>query len=391
MQTRFPLLAAIPLSLALAACSSEATRPMRTGIDPAAFDNHPIDPVAGTSAANPLDDGTNGDPSAPGPVVVTPGGPAGDGDEGFCADAMIEPRVTGGPGNLLVIFDRSSSMNNIFQGSQTRIDAVHEALEAAIAPFLCPPQTEADSLGCVEKLTVGALLFPSSDGGGRGFGGLAGTCPVDPLTADTQIDWMLATPFIEAWRAYWQGPNGMLYRGTPIPAAFQQAEAALTALTLDGSTTVLFLTDGESNCMTGVDPVMQATIWLGRGIPTYVVSVAPGVSAFNEQVAQAGGTMMSITPTDTQQLTDTLSNILEATVRPVSCLVELDGTPIRDLEGACEKGEVLLGPTLLACDPTDGFQVRSENQIEVMGSACDKLMEGTTRLSAKFPCEVLLL
>ena len=388
------------LNLALfCACSGSPAGPSRDRVDlvgarPApeniaqSGDLSASDPTSPT-AAGPLA-GATAVPVRP-PVTLTETEP----QEQICSDAMITPVVEGG-GNLLVIFDRSNSMNLFFSGTQTRLQAVNDALNAAVTPFQCEVSGP-DQDFCEEMLHVGAILFPSAAGGLAGLlGGLGGPpggggrCPVDAIDANTQINWQLATPFLGSWNAYWQGPNGQLMPGTPIPAAFAKAELALSNNPPAGTTTALFLTDGESNCDEGVDPIMQAQAWLARGIRTYVVSVAPGNNQFNDAVAQAGGTDVSLNPTDTQQLADTLQQVIDAAVQPISCTVDLMGQGIANQEAACEKGEVLLGPIPLACDPINGFQVRGPNTIEVVGDACTDLQSGKRRLSATFPCEVLL-
>lgn len=387
------------LSLAVWLGCSEGETPAGSARSGASIPATPqATPSAQAQDVLPMDSVAAGTFAPPPPIAPPTVAPAPE----VCSDAEIMPVIEGG-GNLLVIFDRSSSMMLPFAGLQTRLDAVHAAINAAITPFLCQV-TGPDEPPCTELLHVGAILFPTVMplGGGLpglgmlpGLGGLPplpglGGCNVDPITADTQIDWQLATPFVETWNAYWQGPNGQLAAGTPIPGAFEQAEAALNAELPPGPTAVLFLTDGESNCVGGVNPIAQAQAWLQRGIPTYVVSVAIGNDAFNNAVAQAGGTDQALNPTDTQQLTNTLQEIIDATVEPINCLIDLNGKEIINEQLACEKGEVLVIPNKLACDPNNGFQIRGPTTIELVGDACAQLQSGRSRLVAKFPCDVLL-
>lgn len=330
-------------------------------------------------------------------------GPAED-EEDVCSRVMLEPVIHREPGNLLVIFDRSSSMSQRFPGSNSRLDAVTDALLDSIAPFLCEPRGP-DETPCIESLTVGAILFPSGqppiDLALEGLNGTPPCAPVAPLQASSQIDWRLATEFVDAWNVYWapNSRNNALYGQTPIPRAFERADSALRASTLPGKTAVLFLTDGESNCggsladyhLPGPNPVDMAADWLTRDIKTYVVSVGGFASGqFNDLVAVAGGTDAALNPTDSAQLANAFSSILNETVDLVDCLVDLNGEKIENPDLACKTGDVFVGPTKIDCDPVNGFQIRGEDQLELLGDACTALEARRDELRAEFPCEVLL-
>ena len=324
-----------------------------------------------------------------------------------CASVEVRPVFQRTPGNLLVIFDRSFSMTFGFganggpglplpglpagPGQQTRLLAVNDALLAGLQQFICEP-TNPDEPPCVEALTVGAILFPSADGL---FGGCA---PVHPIEDPSQIIWQPVSQFMQSWNDYWapNSPNAILPAATPIPAAFEQADLALQSAP-EGNTSVLFLTDGESTCLNGmadpaaigVDAPQRAMQWLQQNIRTYVVSVADLGSAYNDSVAQSGGTDSSLNPSNPDELNHALSGIIEETVSDVACLVNLEGKALNDLDAACMRGEVLVGPQPISCDPTNGFQIRSSQQLELVGDACNLLQQiGTLR--AEFPCELLL-
>lgn len=316
---------------------------------------------------------TTGGMSSPGTGGTRPTG---------CSSAEIVPEVSRSPGNLLVLFDRSTSMRDDF-GAGTRFEAVDTALREGLRQFVCPPDV-VDGPVCNETLTVGSLLFPSIP--------LALDCvaeSVDPLEATTQISWKPVSEFLNAWDAFW-APGISLFPGTPIESAFQRGAEAITASTLAGTTAVLFLTDGASTCWTRpVDPIAQAGTWLNEGIKTYVVSVAPGQAGFNDQVAQAGGSGASINPTDIQQLKNAIGDIIQETAVVSTCKTTLSGKEVTDIAGACMRGTVTMEGSRVPCDPQNGFQITSKTEMELFGVACDDLLAGKA-LTANFPCDVLL-
>jgi hypothetical protein len=163
-----------------------------------------------------------------------------------------------------------------------------------------------------------------------------------------------------------------------------------------GNKAVLFLTDGEEtgNCQGGVNAVEQARAWNAMGINTHVVSVAGGAlfgQQFNDQVASAGGTGQSINPTSSAQLTDEITQIVFSSRGSTTCEVTIDSAKLTNLEQACEQGEVFVQTSKVPCDQTgrsEGFFVKDETTIEIVGSYCQRLEESMS-LRAMFPCEVL--
>ena len=310
-----------------------------------------------------------------------------------CTNAMIEPMISRSPGNVLVIYDRSLSMDSDFAGGQTRFQATDAALRAGLQPFVCPP-TAVDGDSCIETLTVGAILFPSDVPPL-----LLPDCSqlVDPIDdSSSQIYWQPVSSFLTAWDAYWNNPaTNQLLLGTPIEDAFKQGAAAISTSNLPGTFVVLFLTDGESTCLAfdaafpAVDAPQQAQMWAAAGIKTYVVSVAPPMGTFNDTVAQAGGTSPALNPTDTTQLTDAIQSIVADSVVVADCKTTLTGQQVTDIKGACERGTVTVGTSPVACDPVNGFQIVSATEMELFGTACDVLKTGLV-LKAGFPCDVLL-
>ncbi len=167
-----------------------------------------------------------------------------------------------------------------------------------------------------------------------------------------------------------------------------------------GKTAVLFITDGLGTCGQGTPADVQAANWLTQGIVTHVVSVASfgwmfpdDGKPFNDSVAVAGGTQESLNPADVASLNATLSDIMQSASAAPSCEVTLEGGQLIDLDAACERGTVTLSGEPIACDQqnkTEGFWVKAPDQIELVGSACDKL-QAEGQLSASFPCDVIVI
>ena len=197
------------------------------------------------------------------------------------------------------------------------------------------------------------------------------------------------------WTTYWS--THALVLGTPINPAFNMGAQALASATLTGNTAVLFLTDGAGTCARQpVDAVMQAAAWADQGILTHVVNLdsgllAGGGTAFNDAVAAAGGTGTSVNPSDTAALSAKLQEIVQTATSVASCDVTLDGGKLTDSARACELGIVEVGDQQIPCDQeakTKGFHVAGDDQIILVGSACE-LLEGSGNLTAVFPCEVI--
>jgi hypothetical protein len=388
MGTRTMSVVAVCLGLTIG-CASEATNKSgQRGVAGVGGTNGQagsagVGAVAGTSGGGAASGGSSGSSAM---------GTAGSSvfEEPNCGAVEITPKVDYSPGNILVVFDRSGSMEDVDFNGMQRFAAANTALVAAVEPYTCPAgPVDPDGMGCNDPLTLGTLLFPT---------GLTLLCdPVIPFEQAPNITWRKSTEWLPIWQQFGNNPN--FGTGTPIEFAFMEADRVLTQYvgTLEGSTAILFLTDGGSTCAVGAptpdgmgtipDAKTIASKWAAMGVRTHVVSVQPGGSAYNDQLAAAGmGT--SISPTDPQTLKDAFASIIQETASVASCDITLEGGRLTDLDGACQLGTVLLGPNKLSCDPANGFSVTAESSIKLNGSACNDLMGGLA-LTATFPCEVV--
>ena len=71
-----------------------------------------------------------------------------------------------------------------------------------------------------------------------------------------------------------------------------------------------------------------------------------------------------------------------------SCVLTLDG----EIDpGQADKGEVLLDGDPLPMDEDDGWVVIDGETVELRGEACDAIKSGEHTLSARFPCEAVVV
>lgn len=353
----------------------------------------------GTGGAGGIDNPVGGPPLAGlggfGGVTGGMGGGGGECVPGmFCAPVIDEEgcgtleiptdvEIIREPGNLLVVFDQSASMNDAW-GTSNKLQAAQDALSAALTPL-------------ADQLTVGAIMFPTlacipfipPPAGGV----------VAPITDPLQISFRPGPEFLTAWNALWPGGMGEGL-GTPVNEAMDRAAVALqeAAGTLTGVTAVMLFTDGAPNCFP--DPMTQgiptqletatAAGWLA-GMPsvkTYVVGL-PGAmdAAILNDIAVAGGTMSYITPDDPAVLEAKLNEIVLSTVKMGfdSCTLNLD-PPAQ----VAEKLQIVVtttdGPAYIPRDlgGGDGWSITPEGgTVELLGKVCEDAMSGRF-LTVKF-------
>jgi hypothetical protein len=322
----------------------------------------------------------------------------------FCAPTGADPNgcgtltlqtdieVTVNPGNLLIIFDQSASMNEPW-GAADKLTAAKDALVAAITPL-------------ADKLTIGAIFLPTTLCAGIALEGGA----VAPIEDPSQINFMPGPAFLQAWDAKWQSVPGFGV-GTPLNEAFDRADVALQNalknMTLTGKIAVIAFTDGEPTCfpdeMTQGIPTKpepdHAADWLGQGVQTYMVGLpgAIGVDLLN-QVAVSGGTMSYITPDDPTQLAMVLKQVVEEQVSMGfnSCSIDLDpaADPVDKLQLVAT--EQVMGTATEEAVAHDlgnggGWTITPDGKhVELVGSVCSDAMGGRFQaLQFKYGCKEL--
>ena len=299
-------------------------------------------------------------------------GPAGP-DPDNCGTLRLEQdvEVTREPGNLLIIFDQSLSMNEPF-GTSTKIVAAQEALARAITALQ-------------DSLTVGAIFFPT-----LGCIPALPSVSVDAIESPNQIAFQPGPMFLQAWNAHWQMIGGALGVGTPMNEAFDVAEVALSKANLTGATAVVAFTDGAPNCIpdpaTSMIPTMfepdRAANWLmSRNVKTYVVGLpgAAGVQLLND-VAMAGGTTEYILPDDPAQLEAKLREVVSETVKKGfnTCSINLKpaADPVDKLQMVVEENGMRLRVDRMLA-PDAGWSISSDGtKVEITGRLCDDAKAG---------------
>jgi len=299
---------------------------------------------AGSSGGDPAGEGGSsgtGDFGNPdGGTVVFDAGPidsgSADPDEIDCGGTAVEPVIMMEtiPGNVLLVFDRSGSMAEDFSDTDTRPrwEVAREAVFNAIEPLK-------------DVVNVAAIFFPHTPACTDDD-----SCCVPELGTAPQIDFMPGADFLAAWDGFWS-TAAEVDGSTPTLEALQVAGAALAARagTLEGTTTVVLITDGDPRCSLEAasndfptveeiaDRVLQLsalpTQWLTDGIATHVLGL-PGTEAAHavtvlNGIALAGGTTEHLSAADPMLLQNEIAAIVGESVTTSfdSCSIGLPHQP----------------------------------------------------------------
>ena len=357
----------------------------------------PVAPAMMLAAA-----GGGGDEDCEEGVFCAPRGP----DEG-CGKITFEAetQITRQPGNLLLVFDRSTSMLDAWQG-QPRWQAAGGAIVAALEP-----------LGS-DLALAGAVFFPT----GSGRPGPLEGCGVN-ATDPSHIDFTSGDEFIERFRTDALGAGAglpyfpVLGGRTPLLAGLQQAQTVLASGMLEGVTAVVVITDGQPNCRWNAATANQiVTEWRTMlGISTHVIGlpgigglgplggpggigglggIGPGGGALDgtqvlNDLAEAGGTDQFITPADPAALQAKLQSIVSETVAMGfdNCNITLNPAAVVPDEllmiveepGVTEKRQV---------PRSYGWQLNpASDQVAITGQLCDEAMTGRfTSITFEYAC-----
>lgn len=347
------------VSLCTIACSADPTSPTARG--PATAGKPSSTATAGTGAASGGAAGSGWSSTTDAGVSIRDSGTISPPDAGtdaavvdengceegkFCAPTVPDPDNCGTielksdvetvlrPGNVLVVFDRSGSMDGDWNGTP-KYQAAGNALIAAITPLQ-------------DTLTVGGIFFPSADTandpncpdgcnainplhwipgpGACCLNGVSSSCVVNTIDKPDQIDFGPAATFISGLPNQWRLTGAS---GTPLETGIARAAEAIAGKQFSDPLSVIVMTDGEPTCDSRDQPVIdQLTAWKTAGISTYVVGLpgAQGAAELLNTMASAGGTDKYIDPTDPQQLETRLRSVISSTVRQGfdSCTFHLD-------------------------------------------------------------------
>lgn len=192
---------------------------------------------------------------------------------------------------------------------------------------------------------------------------------------------------------------------TPTGESLLAAAATLNAFQEPGPKVIVLATDGEPDSCEcpdtgnsvpakcnepGVsaqikDQVVATAKEIHDGdITVHVINVStPSEAALQKHladVAEAGGG--NVYPGFSPGALSTAFDDIINGVR--SCVIDLSGEIAK---GKASTGVITLDGEALTLDDADGWQVNSPSQIELLGAACDAIKSGQHDLSIKFPCE----
>jgi hypothetical protein len=302
------------------------------------------------------------------------------------------------PGNVLVVYDRSTSMTADWNGTPKYL-AASDALVAALTPL-------------ADQLTVGGVFFPSVNVGDMNcpdgcfvanplhwipgpqaccLNNVANACTVTTIDQPDQLDFMAGPDFIAGFPMRSQEGLG---NGTPLGQGVARAAEAISSRMFSDPLVVLIMTDGEPNCDTDPQAVIaQVDAWAASFIPTYVVGLPGAQDAADllNQIAATGGTGEYIDPANPVELEDRLRAVISSTVREGfdSCTFQLD--PKAE---APEKLHLIVTQEGMESDiprdwsKTATWKINDEGtQVDLEGQLCDMAKEGTfERLRFVFGC-----
>lgn len=234
--------------------------------------------------------------------------------------------------SVLFIHDRSGSMAMDWNG-QARWQAVGSAVEGALGPrtgllragtIFFPSSDPNAPATCIDPTGVACLTIP-------GLTVQGGTCGVNPISEDDQIDFASAEDFLAAFT---EQPGGAPQRYAPIPGGMTPLVEALgraetTLADLGAPATVVVITDGDPNCAWDAAIADQiVSDWHAAGIDTYVVGLPTTTASVLGPLAFAAETTPRF-PADVVELETMLGELLDdiLTTGLVSCVIPLDAAP----------------------------------------------------------------
>jgi len=313
------------------------------------------------------------------------------GPDGDCGSERVDTdlKQVQKPGNVLVIYDRSGSMDADWNGTP-KYQAAGNAIIAALTPLK-------------DLLTIGGVFFPSVDPNGCAcnvadpfhwipgpgaccLNGIGNSCFVSDIAQPDQIKFGPAGDYITSLPMQWRLA---MANGTPLQNGVVRGAEALAAATLDGPVAVILMTDGEPNCMTDVNAVTaQVQQWKDKGIFTHVIGLpgAQDAATILNTIAMTGGTEKYVDPTNVMELETKIRSILTSTIRAGfdSCTFHLDeDTMVPEklhlviTEGGKDKDvpRDLSGQTNWGAGA--GWNINKEgNTVELTGRLCELAKEG---------------
>ena len=320
---------------------------------------------------------TSGGMSGPGGATATSGTGLGGGlvfdagphdaaaqDGDACGSVTLKQHQT--PGNIVVVFDQSDSMNQPFStpdggAGGPKWQVAEDALVAAVTP----------NAGI---LNLGTIFFPTKATGDLcSKVALIGTPPQIPIEP--------GATFVTDFQGHFSAPGWTLILGTPLKIALDHADVALPDPSpLQGQRAVVIITDGAPTCITMASAILAPVqAMFTRGIKTYALGLPGSASAASllNQIAAAGGTTKYLSPADPAALQAALGQIASDTID--QCTILLDPAPsdpskvhLIVTDAAKPKGYEIMEATA-----GDGWSLSADGTTAtLLGAVCAKAKSG---------------
>jgi hypothetical protein len=342
------------------------------------------------SGANGGSGGTIGVPDASTGGNDEPG-TGGAGDDCAAVDLTLDDVIP----TVVLLIDQSGSMEDSeFEPGKNRWEALKEALTG--------PESPVKELE--DKVRFG-MTFYSNDAQ-LDEPPEEGVCPTVDRGGEDQTLMPPSFGRFEAFSEYFL-PLGT-FRNTPTAESFERVAADLAAFDEPGPKYIVLATDGNPDrCdnnregATGptggalsrqmvVDAVSAA---FDEDITTFVISVGGDVTPDHlRNVANVGQGFDADDQKDRFYLvntSDALTSAFEDIISGTrSCVLTLDGEIDPD---QADKGEVKIDDEPVPMDEDDGWVVVDGQTIELKGEACETIKSGEHLLSARFPCEAVVV
>lgn len=226
-----------------------------------------------------------------------------------CGENIVDTQKV--PGHLLIVFDRSGSMEAEV-GSSTRWDLAKNAVNSALA-------------GLTQELNVGLALFPDDRASSECSAPTGLDVSISPIsTSRSQVTSVL-------------NANDASGGSTPLAATLPFAWSQIAAVSGRGAKAVAVVTDGDDSCAEGDEQravLTQAASQLAQGIKTYAIGLQ-AENGFLSSLAVNGGTRRNATCDEVcGSITTTCTSDAECT-NGQTCQEPIFGLPLVPRECGC--------------------------------------------------------
>jgi len=329
------------------------------------------DPTATVTATMGDATATRGDTTDPDATDTLIGSAGGTAFECPTLEEVLLPQIP----TFQLVIDQSGSMEEEFDGGNTRWQAVEDTL---VGPDGVVTQLQS-------SIRFGASFYANP---------MIDTCPAvqslpPALDAADDIAQLFQT----------QAPGG----DTPTGESIELITSELLQDTWEGEKVIVLATDGEPDTCAVPEPMSQADVDTVRGVAvdavaaayaagirTFVISVGPEIAeAHLQDLANAGvGVPDGGADADFYVANDNASlvaafNAIVAGLRP--CTFPLEDPLPASLAPACS---LTVNETAIPYDDPDGWAVRDDEiTLELQGAACDAIQEGVVAIELTCTCE----